>query len=69
MSNRFEEILAEDKEAFSLLCKCGKVYVVHGEAKNRQHIVCCSCGVFQIDPNYDPEHGLYIPYLKMLATH
>lgn len=49
MSTRIHLCL-DDPEAYSLLCKCGVVYVLHGEALKKKHIVSCGCGVICIDP-------------------
>ena len=63
-----QRIMKEDPNYFSLLCGCHTEYIVHGDAKDKRHIVSCQCGVFVIEPNYNAEAGMYLPYLKLIAS-
>lgn len=74
----------DDPEAHRLLCRCGVVFVLHGEALKQKHIVSCDCGVVLIDPNetlhtVEVSKGwfggmekkivsMYYPYIQMLST-
>lgn len=63
-----QRVMNEDKDYYSLLCGCRTEYIVHGEAKDKRHIVSCACGVLVIEPNYNLEARMYLPYLKMISS-